>query len=694
LKPKTFLTPFLVLIGLVAATTSAYFLGNLFPDVVQVSTPGMPPLSPLDLPSQTMNGITAQLESYYADASRLVFVVRVNSEKGKYFLDSASIKEANGEEINAGYGVGPYLSPSTFMIDFVTAQPLAAEHLNGRLAFNITEPGDWTPLANFQFDLDIPVHPELTLNPEQSVWANGIEILLDRVVITPAYTNAYLCYIEPTDADWVIGQDTTLSIDDSPPAHLGTYGLLFDKSLGDGSKGGEPGWTPPVQDGRCVKVGFPVGGVDPKSLTLTIPALEQSTPEVIPEGDLEFAYVKLKEQGIDMEWHTVDHGAYPEYRSLPLGMSEEEAYRQLIKALGYTHPGPWIFELSLHSQEENAPKFSTSSYGAPTPLPAPSRTEPVAKLDGRIHSFDLRADEKAIAFATSKGVVVYDFAREKIRVLDEDKNFFGIDWSQDGKKLAASGLVMQDIEIGQPYLAVWNVSDWRVIFEPTYKEYMSDTLNGNVVWSPDDRMIAAGNGYIGVTTYNVETGKVVSEQDIFSGMVADISWSPDGSRLIATGDMAYGIRRWRLGTNESVRLFDQRASSSMALAWSPDGKRIASGHGGGTVCFWTASTNECDGLIYAHDTATFSVAWAPDGSQLATGGGVIRVWDSQTGEQLSAFGLHETSIYKKLVWTKPDRLISLQTGYGTKAMTIVRFWDLQTGKVLMEFHGGLGELWQ
>jgi hypothetical protein len=402
LKTKPFLIPFFILIGLAAAGTSAFLLGRLFLDFEQVPGLGLPPLSPLSLPSQTMNGFTAQLESYYADASRLVFVVHVNSEKEDVFLDSISIKEAHGEEINAGYGVSSYLDPSTFMIDFVTAQPFSEDHLNGQLAFKIVKPGDWTPLADFQFDLDIPVYPELTFHPKQSVWANGIEILLDRVVITPAYTHAYLCYIQPTEGDWIIGQDTTMSID-SQAANLGTYGLLFDKSLGDGSKGGEPGWIPPVQNGRCVKIGFPVGSAHPKSLTLNIPALEQSTPEVIPEEDLDVAYLRLKAEGIEMEWHTVDHGAYPEFKSLPEGMSEEEAYRQFIRALGYVHPGTWTFEVLLDSDEESHPKFSTSSYGAATPLPAPSRIQPAAMLEGRIRAFDFRPDQKAIAFATSRG---------------------------------------------------------------------------------------------------------------------------------------------------------------------------------------------------------------------------------------------------------------------------------------------------
>ena len=177
-------------------------------------------------------------------------------------------------------------------------------------------------------------------------------MLLDRVVITPSHTYAYLCYMEPMEGDWVIGHDTMLTID-SKVTNLGDYALLFDKSLGDGSKGGEPGWTPPIQDGRCVKIGFAVGSPHPKSLTLTVPALEQSMPEVIPEEDIAVAKESLEAQGIDMEWHTVDHGAYPEFKHLPIGMSKNEAYQEFIEALGYVHPGTWIFDVPLTSKSGN-----------------------------------------------------------------------------------------------------------------------------------------------------------------------------------------------------------------------------------------------------------------------------------------------------------------------------------------------------
>ena len=85
--------------------------------------------------------------------------------------------------------------------------------------------------------------------------------------------------------------------------------------------------------------------------------------------------------------------AYPEYKKLPSGMSEQEAYRKFIGALGYIYNGQWEFNVQLKPQEESAPVFSTSTYGMATPIPPPN-TEPrlAATLPGRIRSFDIRPD--------------------------------------------------------------------------------------------------------------------------------------------------------------------------------------------------------------------------------------------------------------------------------------------------------------
>ncbi len=688
MKSKYPFMQFLILLALLVAVVGGYSLGRLFPGSAITSLPGIPPLARLDLPSQTVDGITAMVESYYADAARLVFTVRVAGESKVYFLDRISIRKNSNQEINVGYGLNsPGDDPSVFLIYFSTETPLEDEQLKGDLSFTVISPEDENLSAEFQFNFDIPVHPALTFNPKTSISANGVEILLDRIVITPAFTQIYLCYIKPTDADWMIGSGTELKID-YQKIGLNTYTLLFDSTYGDTGKGGEAGWVAPIQNGRCVKIGFPIGSANPESLTLIIPALEQSMPEVIPADELTAAYAMLKPQGIDMEWHIIDHGAYPEWKKLPAGMTELEAFHKFNEALGYFHYGPWVFDLQLNLQEGTQPQFSTSSYGAATPIPLPS-SEPkiIVDVSGIIHSFDVSPDGQTIAIATSQGIFLYDLKSHKnIHTLNEGENGFTVAWSQDGENLAVGSVKAKFGEGGAPHLTVWKPSTWKIKFEP---EFDTDPVLqfGAIAWSPDGRFLATGAYDRGVLVFDIKTGEVISQQKDFIINPYDISWSPDGSRLIAAGDLGYGFRRWRVDNDESIRLYDQRVDAAIQLAWSPNGERIASGHTTGGVCIWTAATNLCDGFINAHLNAVFSLAWSPDGNQLATGGGVIRVWDTSTGNLVVAFGENDGSIYTNILWLAPETLVSLETGYAGEASTIVRFWDVSTGSVLMEFHG-------
>lgn len=357
MKTKNFLPQIGVIFILLTGLLGGYVWGRAVPKIESDTSSQnyLPPLIELDAPPQTVNGITADLESYYADGLRLIFAIRITGNAELYIPDLVYIKDNSNQMINAGYGFQADENDlSLYLIDVYLENPLEAQRFEGVLEISVspfsTEIQNFLPeTVMFTFDTSLPLKPALTFNPNRTVSVNKIDMLIEKVVISPAFTQIYLCYNKPSSADWMIGGSEFIV--DSQIATLGIYTLLFDSEYGDTGKGIEPNWSPPIEEGRCVKLGSPIGSENPKSINLNIFNLQQSTPESIPEDELAIAREKLLLQGIDMEWQVFDYGnggggSGPVYNKLPDGMSEEEAYVAFIEALGYIYNGPWEFTIN------------------------------------------------------------------------------------------------------------------------------------------------------------------------------------------------------------------------------------------------------------------------------------------------------------------------------------------------------------
>ena len=312
--------------------------------------PTLPPLTKLDVPPQTVNGVTATIEGAYADPSRVLFMIRLSSELGTNWTPETFLAHANGEQIGVySYGLNPIPKETLkYLLIFIPEDWLTELLLNGQLSVAFTSPTDSTQIIKFLFDFKLPIHPFITFNPKKTVSVNGVDILLDRVMVAPAATYLYLCYPNRSDENWILtGQNITLYINRqmSNPNLPGPW--LFDSAIKEGEQFGEPGWSPPNQESRCIKLGFPIGDKNPKSLTLILPGLENAMTTIIPESDLSVAYEKLFAQGIDMKWSASQSGTFVEYKKLPEGMTEKEAYRRFLEALGYVRKGPWVFRIFL-----------------------------------------------------------------------------------------------------------------------------------------------------------------------------------------------------------------------------------------------------------------------------------------------------------------------------------------------------------
>ena len=358
MKVKNWLPQLAILLLLIASGFTGYMLGY-FSNVTTspgskydiFGFPALPPLTELDVPPQTVDGITATIEGAYADPSRVVFIIRLNQELGISWNTDTFLARENGEQISLyGYMLAPLPEEeSKYLMMFHPVDWLDESQLDGQLSVAFTSPTEPGQFTNFIFDFELPIHPFLTFNPKKSISINDVDILLDRVLIAPATTYAYICYPNPSDESWIlIGEKVTLNINRLVSNPNMPSPWIYDSTITEGEQLTEPGWTPPNKESRCIKLGFPIGDANPKFLALALPGLENAMATIVPENELSAAYEKLLTQGIDMNWSTTpERGTVVEYRSLPEGMTEKEAYHRFLDALGYLHEGPWVFRILL-----------------------------------------------------------------------------------------------------------------------------------------------------------------------------------------------------------------------------------------------------------------------------------------------------------------------------------------------------------
>jgi hypothetical protein len=327
------------------------FNWNQLPERMQF--PGIVPLEPTQLSENIGGDVTVTLVKAYADVARMLFFVNMQGPRAGYSIFNAELKDANGNALNTGIGIGsPPDDPSLWSIEFYPEAEFVPGTFRGQLTLGITaQPGDGSWEVEAKFDLDLPVYLAVIYEPRQIVTANGVEMLLQRVEITPSYTQVILCYPKPTSADWSIGLSALVTVG-KDSAGLQSARLLFDSQGGYGPKNPAPDWSPPIKTGRCVKAGFPVGHHGrPEGLVLNIAELEQSFPEVIPDEQIQAARQKLLAQGIDMDWVTSSGngggGGGPVINKKPEGMTDEQVMRVFYEALGYYYPGPWTFMMEI-----------------------------------------------------------------------------------------------------------------------------------------------------------------------------------------------------------------------------------------------------------------------------------------------------------------------------------------------------------
>ena len=150
-----------------------------------------------------------------------------------------------------------------------------------------------------------------------------------------------------------------------------------------------------------------------------------------------------------------------------------------------------------------------------------------------------------------------------------------------------------------------------------------------VVFNPEGTLLASGSSDSTIKLWDANTGEL--RDTLRKDGASNLAFSPNGKQLLSSKNSATTL--WDLNTREALWVADH----TEGLTFSPDGTRVVSVRSG-VVRVLGASDGETTLTIDGRTSRIKSAAFSPDGTRIvsASSDGVVKLWDSHTGEELYA----------------------------------------------------------
>ena len=230
-------------------------------------------------------------------------------------------------------------------------------------------------------------------------------------------------------------------------------------------------------------------------------------------------------------------------------------------------------------------------------------------------------------------IVLWDTAtrRELRRIGSARRSIPGLDFSPDGKVLAASG--------SNQGVQFWDVASGREI-----RRIDGAASNGVLAFSPNGEMLVMTGAGRGLTLWDLAANRLHAEPEPEKFRVRSLALAPDG-RTLAAGGMTFDEKG--VEGEGQVRLYD--------LAHDPVARRAV-----------LTLDSDVVGVGRPNERVTTcsDVAFTPDGRVVAVGMHKIRVWDAATADELDAFERGGGGGSDRLAVSPDGRWLAITSPFG------------------------------
>lgn len=200
-----------------------------------------------------------------------------------------------------------------------------------------------------------------------------------------------------------------------------------------------------------------------------------------------------------------------------------------------------------------------------------------------------------------------------------------------------------------------------------------------LAYSPDGRLLATGSRDRTLKIWDADRYRELRTIRPGGGFIPAVAISPD-SRIVAFGDWWGHVRLQRVDDSRSEPVTVAALGQTVhGIAFSPDGRLVASasrepgdafGRRPGLVRTWDTTTGEQRHSLHAHQGGARSVAFSPDGRVLASGGNdrTIVLWDVNASTERSRLIGHADEVFD-IAFSPDGKVLASASGDGT-----VKLW--------------------